>query len=88
MHSHETRLLRSPGRVVGVCLAVVEAVAFWAAALFPVVHLLILGTVGYGSSPAAVLPWLVGGHALAVVAGYRHEPSRWLSTDDGAGVEV
>jgi hypothetical protein len=60
---------------------VVEGIAFRAAALFPAVHILALAAVVHGSS-TAVLPWLLVGHALAVVVGRGYEPTRLLSLDD------
>lgn len=89
MSPYGTAVARHAHRALGACLTAVEAVAFWAAALFPVVHVLVLATGGYGDSITAVLPWLVAGHALAVVVGYRYEPSEWCSPNDRRqGVEA
>lgn len=52
------------------CLRSVEGVAFWTAALFPVVHLLSLAAVAAGQVSSVELLWPLAGHALALLAGY------------------
>lgn len=79
------RLRRQARRTISGCLAAVSGVAFWTAALFPVVHVLFLAAVSYGAAPSTALLWPVAGHVLAVLGGHRYEPAGRIVPDGRSG---
>lgn len=54
---------------------VVEAVAFWIAALLPLAYLPLVLAIEYGPAPLRALFALVAINAVALLVGHRHEPS-------------
>lgn len=84
MHAY-VRPGRRTSRAISVCLAAVSGVAFWAAALFPVVHVLFLAAVSHGDAPGTVLVWPVAGHALAVLGGHQYDPPDRIVPDGRRG---
>ncbi len=72
-HAEADRGLLGPERgVVARLVAVLEGVAFWAAATFPFVHLGAVVLYARGTLPGTVLVALAAVHAAAIVAGHRH----------------
>lgn len=60
------------GRILYGCRTAVVGVAFWAAVLFPALHVFLALQGGYAESQALLS--LVGVHALALLVGHRHSP--------------
>lgn len=58
-------------------VAVVEAVIFWIAALFPVAYLPLLAALQYAPLDPAIIAGIVAAHLLALVVGHRHEPTHF-----------
>ena len=71
-------------RVIGLCIAALEVVAFWLAVLLPALYLPVLAAAGVGViDPAPVLS-LIGLHLVALVVGHRHAPiSGWSGASEG-----
>ena len=68
------RLFEPLGWALGRLLAVVEGVAFWAAAAFPFVHVAAGLLAVQETIRTEVLVGLALGHAAAIVVGHRYDP--------------
>lgn len=81
-YAHDARIARRTGRVVSRCRRTVVGVAFWIAALFPVVHLGCLVAVALGTLASSSLLWPVAGHGIALAVGHRYRPHRLVEIVD------